>query len=128
LPFSSNEETNMKLHTLALISTLALSAAAVHSVRADTLYSQVPTTDNAFFSGTGVNFVGYDNFTLGANGTMTSVTWYGYYASVKPPGTTFSINLFSNSKRGSGHTAEFTTVATGAHRHGSISISRTGHL
>jgi hypothetical protein len=106
----------MKLHTVALISTLALSTAAVYPAHADTLYSQAPTKDNAFFSGTGVDFVGYDNFTLGANGTVSNITWYGYYASVEPPGTifAFTINLFSNSSGAPGTLLSSTTVGDGS--------------
>jgi hypothetical protein len=116
----------MKLHTLALISTLALSAAALQPAHADTLYSQAPTTGDAFFSGTGVNFVGYDNFTLGANATMTSVTWYGYYASVQPPGSTFAINLFSNSSGVPGTLLSSTTVGDGSPTDTGMYLSQYG--
>ena len=114
LPFSSNEETNMKLHTLALISTLVLSAAAVQSAHADTLYSQAPTTSYAYYSGSGADYVSYDNFTLGANGTVTSVTWYGLYVLSYPVGSYFTVDLFSNSSGAPGTLLSSTTVGNGS--------------
>jgi hypothetical protein len=114
LSFYANKETNMKLHTLALISTLALSAAAVHPAHADTLYSQAPTTSYAYYSGSGADYVSYDNFTLGANGTVTSVTWYGLYESSDHVGAYFTIDLFSNSSGTPGILLSSTTVGSGS--------------
>jgi hypothetical protein len=108
---------HMKLHTLALISTLALSAAALRPAHADTLYSQAPTTAHADLSGSGVDYVSYDNFTLGANGTVTSVTWYGYYSSSQsqdPAGAYFTIDIFSNSSGAPGTLLSSTTVGGGS--------------
>jgi hypothetical protein len=103
----------MKSHTIALISTLALSAAAVPPAHADTLYSQAPTTGYAYYSGSGVDYVSYDNFTLGANGTVTSVTWYGLYGD-HPVGSYFTIDLFSNSSGAPGTLLSSTTVGNGS--------------
>lgn len=103
----------MKLHTLVLISTLALSAAAVHPAHADTLYSQAPTTSYAYYSGSGVDYVSYDNFTLGVNGTVTSVTWYGLYVDYTV-GSYFTIDLFSNSSGAPGTLLSSTTVGNGS--------------
>jgi hypothetical protein len=103
----------MKPQTLALISTLALSAAAVHPARADTLYSQAPTTSYAYYSGSGVDYVSYDDFTLASNGIVTSVTWYGLYEQ-HPVGSYFTIDFFSNSSGAPGTLLSSTTVGNGS--------------
>ncbi|HEX4154450.1 MAG TPA: PEP-CTERM sorting domain-containing protein [Acidobacteriaceae bacterium] len=101
--------------TILAAAALMIGFSAAQQALADTVYNQPVALNYGYFSDSMSGFTAYDNFTLSAGATITSVDWAGEGGLYETPApTSFTISFYSDNGDAPGTFLGSTVVGDGS--------------